>query len=42
MMTRRTALSMIASAPLAARAAIQSPPVRERRAFCRGSFMVRR
>ena len=38
MMTRRTVLALLSSAPLAARAAIQGPVVRERRAICSGQF----
>ena len=36
--TRRTALALITSAPLAARAALQTPPARERLARCGGPF----
>lgn len=38
MITRRTLLAMISSAPLALRSALQTPAPRERRAICRGSF----
>ncbi len=34
MITRRTLLAMISSAPLAVRSALQTPALRERRAIC--------
>ena len=38
MMTRRTALTLIASVPLVANSALQTPGRRERRALCYGTF----
>jgi alpha-tubulin suppressor-like RCC1 family protein len=38
MITRRTLLAMISSAPLAVRSTLQTPALRERRAICRGTF----
>ncbi|MFN0178007.1 MAG: RCC1 domain-containing protein [Gemmatimonadales bacterium] len=38
MITRRTLLAMISSAPLAIRSALHPPALRERRAICRGIF----